>query len=196
MIPRSTGRHMVALATGTLAAVLLTVGMAIAQGRSTDGPAFVGQAVQTPAESADRANVVQTVDAVFTQFDAKDWDGLGSLFADQVRIDFSSLGGPRTSVAREELIDGWRAAFAGNKTSLHQTGNHQVRIEGDTAEVFLHGYAYNALARPYGDDVWETWGTYRFSLRRVAGMRWEITREQYVSLRTEGNEGVRDAVGG
>jgi SnoaL-like domain len=191
-----TGVRLVALPIGTLAAVLLTVGMAVGQGHPTDNPAFAGRTVQTPAEAVDRTNVVQTVDAVFTQFDAKDWAGLGSLFADRVRIDFSSLGGPRTTVTREELIDGWRDAFAGNKTSLHQTGNHQVRIDGDTAEVFLHGYAYNALARPYGDDVWETWGTYRFSLRRVARTDWEVTREQYVSLRSEGNEGVRDAVGG
>ena len=191
-----TGVRVVALAIGVLVAALSTVGMAVGQGRPTDNPAFAGRAVQTPAEAVDRTNVVQTVDAVFTQFDAKDWEGLGSLFSDRVQIDFSSLGGPRTTVTREALIDGWRDAFAGNKTSLHQTSNHQVRIDGDSAEVFLHGYAYNALARSYGDDVWETWGTYHFSLRRVARTRWEITREQYVSLRAEGNEGVRVAVGG
>jgi len=193
MTSRFIGVRPVVLAIGTLVAVLFTVGMAVGQGPPTDDRAFVGRAVQTPAETVDRTNVVQTVDAVFTQFDAKDWDGVGALFADRVQIDFSSLGDARTTVTREELIDGWRAAFTGNKTSLHQTGNHQVRINGDTAEVFLHGYAYNALTRTYGDDVWETWGTYRFSLRRVARTRWEITREDYVSLRAEGNEGVRDA---
>lgn len=178
-----------------LAIALLCVNLAAGQGNPSDDPAFVARPVHQPAQVVDRINVVQTVDALFTQFDAKNWDAVGGLLADRVQIDFSSLGGARATVSRAELVDGWRRSFPEGKTSLHQTSNHQVRIAGDRAEVYMHGYAYNALPRTYGDDVWETWGTYRFSLQRGAHDRWLIIREQYTSLRTEGNEAVRDATG-
>lgn len=181
-----------ALAILALAAGCAFGGAAPGPGRAEDNAAFTGQGVANTRQAADRANVVQTVDALFAQFDAENWPGVGALLADDIDVDFSSLGGPQQRLSRDELVDGWRSAFAGPKYSGHSTTNHQVRIDGDRAEVFAHGYAYNAL----DGDAWETWGTYRFTLRRAGGGRWIITREQYVSLRAEGIEGVRDAVAG
>jgi hypothetical protein len=178
----------------TAATAVGGVTLADGQGRPVDNPAFTGAPVLTREDAIDRANVVQTVDALFVQFDAENWPAVGALLADRIDVDFSSLGGVRSRLTREELIRGWRTSFAGPKSSGHSITNHQVRLDGDRAEVFAHGYAYNALDRRFGGSVWETWGTYRFALRRVDRGRWVITAEQYTSLRVAGNEGVRDAV--
>lgn len=195
-IVRSRRRAWATVGVALVTTALLGAGLAIGQGRAEDNPAFVGDPLRNGRQAADRASVVQTVDAVFTLFDAKRWPALQELFTERVDVDFSSLGGVRERMTREQLVGGWQQAFAGEKTSLHQTSNHQVRIRGDQAEVHLSGYAYNQLVRPYGSDVWETWGTYHFSLQRASSGRWLVSGEQYVSLRTDGNEGVRDAIDG
>lgn len=191
-------RSKLLVTTGVLAGVVLMVMLAAsAIGRSAqdERQAFIGETVRSSRDAVDRTNVVQTVDALFTQFDAKDWAAVGELLDDRIEIDFTSVGGTRGPVTRDELVGGWRSAFA-TKTSLHATYNHQVRIDGDRAEVFCHGYAYNRLARDLGSDVWEVWGTYRIDLRREAGGRWRITREDFHARRTAGNEAVREATGG
>ena len=136
-----------ALAAGAVLALTVLVAgvgtLALGQGRAEENAAFTGQAVANGRQAADRANIVQSVDALFAQFDAEHWSAVGELLADRIDVDFSSLGGPRARLTRDELVGGWRSAFAGPKSSGHSTTNHQVRIDGDQAEVFAHGYAYN-----------------------------------------------------
>jgi hypothetical protein len=43
---------------------------------------------------------------------------------------------------------------------------------------------------PSGEDLWETWGTYDFTLKLSEG-EWRITRFRYVSKLTRGNDAVR-----
>lgn len=81
-----------------VALLLMSSDPALGQGTPQSNPAFVGHPVRDERGMADRTDVVQTVDAVFTLFDARQWAAQGELFADRVDVNFSSL--VRTATGR------------------------------------------------------------------------------------------------
>jgi hypothetical protein len=84
-----------------------------------------------------------------------------------------------------------RAGLHAGKVSHHLAVNYRVRVDGDRAEVWAHGYAWNRVAAlPPGSDLWETWGNYRLSYRRIAG-EWRLDGFRYYSKLTRGNDAVR-----
>jgi hypothetical protein len=84
-----------------------------------------------------------------------------------------------------------RAGLHAGKVSHHLAVNYRVRVDGDRAEVWAHGYAWNRVAAlPPGSDLWETWGNYRLSYRRIAG-EWRLDGFRYDSKLTRGNDAVR-----
>jgi hypothetical protein len=134
-------------------------------------------------------------DELFIATDQKDWTRARRLFADgPIEVDMSSLaGGAAVTTTADELIAGFRVALHAGKASHHMVSNHTctVRIERQEADVFCHGYAWNQVPTfPSGEDLWETWGTYDFTLKLSAG-EWRITRFRYVSKLTRGNDAVR-----
>lgn len=132
-------------------------------------------------------------DELFLATDAKDWAAARALFADgPIELDMSSLvGGGPVSITADALIDGFRAGLHAGKASHHLAANYRIVIEGDRARVDAHGYAWNHVAAlPEGANLWETWGTYRLTFRRVpAG--WRIDGFRYVSRLTRGSDAVR-----
>ncbi|WP_158639134.1 nuclear transport factor 2 family protein [Elioraea rosea] len=125
--------------------------------------------------------------------DTKDWALARAQFADRLRLDMSSLGaGPAAEVAANDLIAGWRRAFQGAKTSLHLRTNHLARIDGDTAVLTSHGYAWNRLpAGMLGAEpaLWEVWGTYEHRFTRgTAG--WQIVGFTFTATHERGDRRV------
>lgn len=59
---------------------------------------------------------------------------------------------------------------------------------GDEAE--LRRLADELFITTDGADLWETWGNYRLSCRRVAE-RWRLDGFRYYSKLTRGNDAVR-----
>ena len=75
--------------------------------------------------------------------------------------------------------------------SHHLAANYRLTIRGDRAEIWAHGYAWNRVpALPPGADLWETWGDYRLTCRRVGGA-WRLDGFRYYSKLTRGNDAVR-----
>jgi hypothetical protein len=117
------------------------------------------------------------------------------VLADQIRVDFTSLnGGQPATITGDQLVGAWTAGLHKEKTSLHMTSNYQITVNGNRAEAFLHGYAWNQLigesAKIQGGAVWETWGNYQMKFERQ-GNRWRINDLTYNSKRTAGNDAVR-----
>src|SRR5262245_40924526 len=86
---------------------------------------------QTPelARRADEAAIIRIANEIDMAVDGKDWAKARSFFADDVRVDFTSLIGGQPAVAKaDDLISGWRANLGPKKTSLHLRGNHVVDI--------------------------------------------------------------------
>ena len=116
----------------------------------------------------------------------KDWAGARALFAEgPIEVDMSSLvGGEPIKITADQLIAGFQVGLHADKVSHHLAANYRIGVTGDRAEVWAHGYAWNRVpALPPGADLWETWGNYRLSFRRVAG-QWRLDAFRYFSKHT------------
>jgi hypothetical protein len=142
---------------------------------------------------ADEAEIRRVADELFITTDLKDWEAARALFADgAIEVDMSSLaGGGPVEITADQLIDGFRSGLHAGKVSHHLAANYRVDLDGDSAEVWAHGYAWNRVAAlGAGNDLWETWGNYRLGFRRL-GERWLVNAFRYYSKLTRGNDAVR-----
>ena len=143
--------------------------------------------------ATEEAELRQLADELFIATDLKDWTGARTLFADgPIEVDMSSLaGGGPVHITADELLAGFRAGLHSGKVSHHLVANYRITVDGDRAELWAHGYAWNRVpSLPAGTDLWETWGNYRLSCRRIAG-EWRLDGFRYYSKLTRGNEAVR-----
>ena len=135
----------------------------------------------------------RVADELFITTDLKDWTAARALFVDgPIEVDMSSLvGGAPVEMTADQLMDGFRAGLHAGKVSHHLATNYRIRVEGNQAELWAHGYAWNRVpSLPTGTDLWETWGNYRLTYRREAE-RWRLDGFRYYSKHTRGNEAVR-----
>jgi hypothetical protein len=142
----------------------------------------LGCAAHTPAAAphdassalAQRDAVRETVTRVTHEIDAKRWDALRALYADEVTTDYTSLfgGAPQTQSA-DALIGSWRAVLA-PVTTHHQLGPIIVKLgpSGASAECHVRGL-HRAEGAPGGSD-WEVLGHYVFELTPAADGVWKI----------------------
>ncbi|MEL6316505.1 MAG: nuclear transport factor 2 family protein [Pseudomonadota bacterium] len=179
-----------------LAAAALTISAGADAGAET--PAGPPVSVET---LVDRAEMIRIADAIDAAVDAKDWPLARSFFADEIRVDFTSLtGGAPATIPADALIAGWRANLTAEKTSFHLRGNHRVTFTGaDAAALASHGYAWNRMergARPEngGDPLWEVWGTYEHGFARTED-GWRVTAMSFVATAERGNAFVRNTPG-
>jgi hypothetical protein len=141
----------------------------------------------------DERAIRRVADELFITTDLKDWPAARALFSDgPIEVDMSSLtGGGPVRLTADELIAGFRAGLHPGKKSHHMATNFRITIDGDRAEVWAHGDAWNrVVALPPASDLWETWGNYRLSCRRTAA-GWRLERFRYYSTLTRGNDAVR-----
>jgi hypothetical protein len=147
----------------------------------------------SPNRTADESEIRRLTDELFITTDLKDWPAARALFADgPIEVDMSSLaGGGPVQITADQLIAGFQAGLHAGKVSHHLATNYRISVDGDRAEVWAHGYAWNRVpALPAGTDLWETWGNYRLSFRRAAGA-WRLDGFRYYSKLTRGNDAVR-----
>jgi hypothetical protein len=92
----------------------------------------------------------------------------------------SLAGGGPVRLTADALIGGFRAGLHADKASHHMA----------------HGYAWDRVASfPAGQDLWETWGTYRLTARRTSA-GWRLDGFRYDSKHTRGNDAVRTHAAG
>jgi SnoaL-like domain len=123
--------------------------------------------------------------------DRKDWKTARAHFADQVRVDFTSLvGGQPATIPSDSLIAGWSGNLGPKKDSHHQRGHGLVTINGDKATIYSQGYAWNRM-EGNGDPLWEVWGNYTHELMRTpAG--WKVTSFMFAKTHERGNMWVKN----
>ncbi len=75
----------------------------------------------------------------FRAVDAREWDTVGGCFADQVRLDYTSLfdGEPET-LTPEEILGRWQGLLPGFEATMHFLG--PLVEDGDTVECNVRGY--------------------------------------------------------
>jgi len=141
----------------------------------------------------DAEELRRIADELFIATDLKDWTGVRALFVDgAIEVDMSSLvGGAAVQMTADQLLEGFRAGLHAGKVSHHLATNYRIRVDGDQAELWAQGYAWNRVpSLPSGDDLWETWGNYRLTYQRQAE-GWRLDGFRYYSKLTRGNDAVR-----
>ena len=140
----------------------------------------------------DEAEIRRAVDEIDNACDAQDWARCRYFFADEVDVDFTQLsGGEPARIKADDLIAAWRTNLFEEKKSFHLRGNHHIIIDGDRAEVFSKGYAFNLLESGEAAGLWEVWGEYVHKLEkteagwRVSGMTLKVSHRR-------GDERVRN----
>lgn len=146
----------------------------------------------TVQQLVDELEIRRVVDEVDNTVDAKDWEKCRSYFLDEIEVDFTSLaGGSPARIQADDLIGAWRTNLYSDKKSHHMRSNHRITINGDQAEVFSKGYAFNMLPLARGSDLWEVWGDYYHTLQRT-GQGWKVASMTFVVTYARGNERARD----
>ncbi|MFD8232653.1 nuclear transport factor 2 family protein [Streptomyces sp. NPDC059696] len=120
----------------------------------------------------DRFDIIDTCTRMAWYADAREWDALAGVFADQVTLDYTSLdGGEPVTLAPAQIVEGWRAGLGVYTATQHLITNHLVTVDGDTAVCTA---AFQASHRRTDGGLWVLHGTYRFDLART-GAGWRIT---------------------
>lgn len=160
---------------------------------------FAAPALSQPTlqDLSDRLKLAEIATQIEQAVDRKDWQRARSFFADQVRVDFTSLiGGEPATIPAQALVDGWAANLKGNKESLHMRGTPIITINGQSATAISNGYAYNKMSgAPDGSgDLWEVWGNYTHTFTRTnAG--WKVSGFTFDKTHERGSSWVKSTPG-
>jgi hypothetical protein len=134
----------------------------------------------------DERDIINTVNAIGMFSDECNWSALSETFADEVLLDYSSMGAPAEGLKPAEIIIRWKALLPGFKMTQHMITNHRVRIEGDEAVCLSYVAATHHLPNPTGNDIWFVMGHYEHHLvRSLTG--WKVDRMKFDATLIEGN---------
>ena len=137
----------------------------------------------------ERSDISGVVGALAVHVDALHWNELLSLFAPEVRIDYTSLfGGECEVMARERLIDNWRQLLPGLTRTCHVIGAPAITLNGETAQVSASVAAWHFVKEPEfaGKDFWLVGGCYEMNLAKLIGS-WRIAALTLARCWSEGN---------
>jgi hypothetical protein len=144
------------------------------------------------AAGKDAYRIREVVDEIDNSCDLKDWTRCRSFFTEDVDVDFESLSGsPAQRIPADALIGAWSANLFEAKKTCHLRSNHVISVQGDDAEVYSKGYAFNLLESGPVTGLWEVWGHYTHRLVRThAGWKCSALKLQLIHQR--GDERVRN----
>jgi hypothetical protein len=136
----------------------------------------------------DRLNIIDSCARMAWHADHREWEALTAVFADAVRVDYTSLnGGEPAVVTSRQLVDGWSRVLGGFDATQHLVTNHLVTVNGSTAVCTASFQATHRLANPFGAPLWTLGGTYRFDLVRT-GDGWRISGIVMTATWADGNK--------
>ena len=139
---------------------------------------------------SDRDDIAQVVSDLGLLVDARDWDRLRELFADEVDVDYTSLnGGEAQRVPPADLVDGWKQMLEPLLATHHLISNHSVTLDGDMASLAANVTATHV---PQEGKHWVVGGRYDV-LARSINERWRI---RALTLTVKWQTGSQDIMGG
>jgi SnoaL-like domain len=137
---------------------------------------------------ADRFNVIETCTRMARHTDNREWDRLAGVFADRVRLDYTSLnGGEPAELSVADIVAAWSGLLGKLDATQHLITNHLVEVDGDIAVCAADFQATHLLANPLGGHLWTLGGKYRFELARTA-RGWVITSVAMTAVWADGNK--------
>jgi uncharacterized protein (TIGR02246 family) len=123
-------------------------------------------------ELQERQAIVDLVTRFGFAIDAKDWEAVGALFAEDAVMAIP-VGDP--FAGRTAIVAILRAALDHCGPTHHLFSNHLAEIDGDRATARCYVRIYHAGGGDMADKFEETLGTFQLELRRHDGT-WRFTR--------------------
>lgn len=134
----------------------------------------------------DRYAITDVVNSVGTFADLRQWSQLQQLFAEEVRVDYTSLfGGEVQNIPSKQLMTQWQSVLPGFDATQHLISNHQITIDDDQATVI----AYVRATHKLGNRMWVVGGYYVDELVKTDN-GWKITAIKYNALYEEGERSL------
>ncbi|MBC6400356.1 MAG: nuclear transport factor 2 family protein [Ekhidna sp.] len=133
-------------------------------------------------------NMEQPKDVVthlFVATDQNQWNKVENCFANEVLLDYSSMGNPTSKLTPNQITNAWKIILPGFTHTHHQIGNIQEVIEKDKSEVFAYGTATHYLEDENG-SVWTVVGTYSFELIKES-KQWKVSAMTFNLKYQDGN---------
>ena len=122
--------------------------------------------------------------AVGSEADARNWEGVHSQFADEVRVDYQTVTGqPAATVKADDLVAGWKTGLTRYDRTEHRIGDLKVEVRGDEATATSRVIATHVR----GAERWTCGGRYVHHLVRKDGA-WKIDA---IAFTVEWEQGVR-----
>lgn len=134
----------------------------------------------------DKLDVIDTVNAIFIRTDLHDWARVKNAFAEEVLLDYSSMGAEAVTLSPDAIVTNWQGVLPGFKVTQHSITNHIVELAEDSATCFSYGTALHHLPNDSGDDVWRVVGHYRHHLVRTPE-GWKVDRMTFTLRFMDGN---------
>lgn len=94
----------------------------------------------------DRLEIDDLLSAYAAAVDAKDWDGLASLFTPDAQLDYTSSQGPRGSL--DQVLPFLQQGLGLFSVTQHLITNRQIAVDGDAATS--SAYLFNPMGRDDG----------------------------------------------
>lgn len=137
---------------------------------------------------ADRLDIIETCTRMGWYIDQREWESLGDVFSDEVKLDYTSLnGGEPGTVTSKELVTAWSGLLGNFAATQHLLSNFLVDVQGDTAVTTAMFQATHRMPNEHGGPLWTLGGTYRIDLERTPG-GWRINGIVMTTTWADGNQ--------
>ena len=139
-------------------------------------------------ELKDRNDVVAAANRLFICTDNKDWTCVRDVFAPEVFFDMTSLGAPKAETKTPEQIAGmWEQGLRPIQAIHHQSGNYEVEVRGNEADLFCYGTAWHYLPNPTERNTRIFIGSYNEHFVRTE-KGWKMDRFRFNLKFIDGNK--------
>jgi hypothetical protein len=124
----------------------------------------------------DRLEVSDAITRYAFALDQADWEALGAVFADEVRLEAPHVDVASPAISRQEFVELARQTVGGFEATHHLIPNHLVEVDGDTAICRAYAHAWHTVPTAPGvADYCLVRGFYEFGLVRTND-GWRINR--------------------
>jgi ketosteroid isomerase-like protein len=149
---------------------------------------LAAKSVVANAEAPDAAAIKTVVESVAVLADSGNFEALEKLYADEIKVDYTSLAGGEPQLkSPQTLMTEWAGVLPGFERTRHVISNIKVSVSGPRAIATADVVADHYVA----DLYWQVSGDYRYKLVDN-GDQWLITAATF-NLRDE--KGTRDVFG-
>jgi hypothetical protein len=116
----------------------------------------------------DRAAITDVVNRYATGLDRRDWQLLRSIFADEIDMEYTSVGIKAGRYSADRWVRSSEVLFAGFGPTQHTLTNHAIELHGDTAHCVVYMRAEHFIVDDApAENRWTIGGYYTVDLISV-----------------------------